>query len=235
MRVLFAGEWRESNNRISEMALRMECEAIVLCGNLGLETTHLEVAAWVKQRDPVRVFVVPGPEDSEMPIPENISGTIKRWRHFEFSGIDCIPDDGRPNKRRCRRDDEYFSFPPQCDAVPDAWPEQAREMPTISKMLAELPAPQTFRSSIYVLPAPYGATFCSELAGEPCPTCGHPHEPYVPINGSRAVRRFIEERQPLLTVHPGTEWSEKRISRTKCILLGDEPVIYDMFNLERLV
>jgi len=115
------------------------------------------------------------------------------------------------------------------------WPETARGLYTISTRLALLPTPQAFISSVYVLPPPYGVSFSSEKIGDPCPHCKRPFEPYVPINGSRAVRRFIEDHQPRMVIHQyeGAEWSEKMVGRTKCVLLG-KTVVYDLLTRERV-
>jgi hypothetical protein len=216
---------------IEEIAQGMECTAVVLFGGIGSSTPT--VSGFSEDC----VLFVPGPEDVIGIQPGNIANSMQRIGHFEFLGIDCIPDDGRRNKLRCRRDDGYFDFPEQADGVPEDWPLTARGLPTLSELIACLPTPHAMGAAIYLLPPPYGASFSSENMGEPCPHCNRPFEPYVPLDGSRAVRRFIEDQQPLMTFHrhDGTDWSEKSIGRTKAVLLGDRPVVYDMFTRERVL
>lgn len=235
MRVLFADKlYGDAYCEVASMALNAEVSAIVLCGCLG-DTGTLELSSWIEDQ-PVPVFLVPGPSDGTMLLPENIECSIRRVGHFEFSGFGHIPDDGRINKSRCRRDDEYFDFPKQVPGVPADWMEAARGLPSLSTLLAELPTPHNFSSTVYILPPPYGVSFSSDRVGKPCPTCHRPFEPYIPLEGSRAVRRFIEDRQPGMTVHfhDGMSWSEKMVGKTKSVLLGVDPCVYDLFTRERI-
>jgi Icc-related predicted phosphoesterase len=158
------------------------------------------------------------------PLVENLDGRAVPVGPYDFIGLNRVTDFPFRLKDRARRDGPGFVFPPQSGAalfsIPGGfkeigdWPAHAGRLPTIEEELWGLPAPRDPARAVYVLhgpPAGLGLDVCRGKA---------------PV-GSAATRRFIEARQPLLTLHGHIHESPEesgvwmaRHGRTVCIQPG---------------
>jgi hypothetical protein len=145
---------------------------------------------------------------------------------YRFIGMDSVVDYPFSPKSRCLREDEDFEplpvRPPVVEAGKTGWIEIAdwnkriRELPTLAESLAALPALENPERTIYVI-----------------------HHPPVGLGldvvkmggkvGSSAVRRFLETRQPLLSLHGHIHESpamtgiwKAELGRTVCVQPGQE-------------
>lgn len=132
------------------------------------------------------------------PLIGNIAARRVSAGPHDFIGINLVTDFPFRLKDRARMDTKDFTFPPQFGAgilsipggweeIPD-WPARARTLPTIEQELESLPQPQDPGKTVYVIhgpPAGIGLDVCR--GGDAV--------------GSPATFRFLESRQPLLSLH----------------------------------
>jgi len=117
---------------------------------------------------------------------------------YEFIGFNLVPDYPFTLKDRCRKDMQQWRCPKQLGKAITSnregfdkishWFDHVSSLPTIKDELQNLPKPKSFRKAIYVIhcpPALVGLDEC--MRGERV--------------GSFAVHKFIEKKQPLLTLH----------------------------------
>lgn len=143
---------------------------------------------------------------------------------FEFIGMNWVVDYPFRIKDRCRMDGPGYVFQRQLGtgllSTPDGWRElpdwiaHARTLPTLADELERLPQPDDAGRTVYVIhmpPAKLGLD-----------VCGNGLEV-----GSVALHRFIECRQPRLTLHGHIHESPQisrrwkaRLGRTLCIQPG---------------
>lgn len=159
---------------------------------------------------------------------------------YEFVGMNWVTDYPFQLKDRCRMDSSSYRF--QFQFGPGVlsrkqgwkqlqdWPAYARTLPTIEDELQSLPHPQEMSRTIYVVHMP--------PAGVGLDVCGSGEEV-----GSAAVARFLEENQPLLSLHGHIhespevtgEW-QARIGRTLCVQPGQTDrlcyVLIDLGSME---
>ncbi|HAM36207.1 MAG TPA: phosphoesterase [Elusimicrobia bacterium] len=143
---------------------------------------------------------------------------------FEFIGMNWVADYPFQLKDRCRKDREDYVFQKQLglgvlstekgfEELAD-WPAYAAKLPTIEQELAALPKPKDASKAIYVIhmpPARIDLDICQ--SGDEV--------------GSVAIYKFIEQTQPLLTLHGHIHESPKRgghwkaqMGRTVCVQPG---------------
>ncbi len=129
----------------------------------------------------------------------NIAQKKINVKGYDFIGFNLVCDYPFRLKDRCRMDDKDFEFPPQfgsaifTDKEPgsmtiEEWFEYAKKIPTIAQELRNLPKPADYNKAIYVMhmpPSGSGMDICADRRRV----------------GSKAIKRFIEERQPLLSLH----------------------------------
>ncbi len=132
------------------------------------------------------------------PVVTNPAGRCVSIEGYEFIGLNLVSDFPFRLKDRARMDMKDFSFPRQFGGgllsipggwkeVPD-WPSYARTLPTIEEELAKLPTPADCSRAVYVIHGPpSGLSLDVCRGGERV--------------GSAATFRFLEQRQPLLSLH----------------------------------
>ncbi len=135
---------------------------------------------------------------AKYPLVGNLAGRLLPAGGHEFIGMNQVTDFPFRLKDRARMDTRDFSFPPQFGAgilsLPDGWEEipdwqeYAKTLPTIEEELASLPAPADPSRAVYVIHGPP-----SELSLDVCRGGARV--------GSAATLRFLEKRQPLLSLH----------------------------------
>lgn len=132
------------------------------------------------------------------PLAADIAGRLVPVGDYDVIGMNLVTDFPFRLKDRARMDCRDFVFPPQFgggilsvpggwEEIPD-WPAYAKGLPTIEEELGALPVPRDPSRAVYVIhgpPASLGLDVCR--GGDAV--------------GSRATLRFIERRQPLLTLH----------------------------------
>ena len=143
---------------------------------------------------------------------------------YEFIGMNWVADYPFLLKDRCRKDTEDFVFPPQLGKglVSTArgireirdWISYANALPTIEDELDRLVMPASMEKAVYVIhmpPCGLGLDICYD--GREV--------------GSKAIYRFIEKNQPLLTLHGHIHESPDRtgiwranIGETICVQPG---------------
>ncbi len=158
---------------------------------------------------------------------------------YEFIGFDLVVDYPFPPKSRCRAEDGRFrplpcrgqpveATPEGWRVVPD-WPARLARLPTIEQELAALPPPHDPRRAVYVIHhPPAGLGLATIHSG-------------VDI-GSTAVRRFLENAQPLVALHGHIHESpamtgvwQARIGQTLCLQPGQgDPVHWVLLDLATL-
>jgi len=161
---------------------------------------------------------------AKYPLVENIGGRMVPVGPHDFIGMNLVTDFPFRLKDRARMDAKDFVFPPQFGGgllsapggwkeIPD-WPSHARSLPTIEEELLSLPRPRDPAMAVYVIHGPptgLGLDVCRGGAQV----------------GSAATRRFLEDRQPLASLHGHIHESPEEsgvwkgsISRTVCIQPG---------------
>lgn len=132
------------------------------------------------------------------PVAANPAGRCVTMGGHEFLGMNLVTDFPFRLKDRARMDASDFFFPPQFGGgllsipggwqeIPD-WPAYAMTLPTIEAELASLPAPADPSRAVYVIHGPP-----SGLSLDVCRGGARV--------GSAATLRFLERRQPLLSLH----------------------------------
>ena len=215
----------------------LEADAIVLAGDLlpyplkrggdllGLQTDFVKdyLAPKLASRP---CYWIPGNDDWEAALPLlNTQGTPIHGRAvpflagFSIAGYGCVPVTPFGMKDFDRYDVESWDppqEPKQClrssaAGIEPTTLQEVKSRGTITADLARLGELSDPASTIYVLHSPPFATTLDRLQGG-----------ITPI-GSRAVRTFIEQRRPPLTLHghvhesPGVD----RLGRTVCVNPGD--------------
>ena len=177
---------------------------------------------------------------SRHPMAANLAQARLEVDDFDLIGLNWVVDYPFRLKDRCRMDTESYRFGPQLGSallsrpdgfedVPD-WPTQARSWPTIEEELDRLPSPRKPETAIYVIhmpPANLGLDVCGR--GDAV--------------GSETVYRFIERRQPLLTLHGHIHESpdvsgiwRARLGRAWCIQPGQmRPLSCVLMELPEMV
>ncbi len=143
----------------------------------------------------------------DLPFIHNVSMAKKEINGFEFIGFNLVPDYPFRLKDRCRMDDDQFALPAQYGSALftvkpnestakkndsdtytiEDWPKYAYTLPTIEAELNNLVQPNDYRKAIYLIHTPPYGTSLGSLGMDDV--------------GSRAVMRFIMNKQPLLTLH----------------------------------
>jgi uncharacterized protein len=225
------------NREAYDRLFALEADAVVLGGDLlpyplkrggdvlGLQTDFVKDYLSAKFRTR-RCYWIPGNDDWEAALPLLDAGgvpihgrAVPFLEGYSIAGYGCVPvtpfgmkdfdrydvDGWEPpiEPRRCLR-----SSPAGVDSVSL---QSVKERGTIAADLARLEELSDPAATIYVLHSPPFATTLDRL-----------HGGITPI-GSRAIRAFIDRRQPPLTLHghvhesPGVE----RLGRTVCVNPGD--------------
>jgi Icc-related predicted phosphoesterase len=158
------------------------------------------------------------------PLVENIAGRRVSIGPNDFIGMNLVTDFPFRLKDRARMDARDFTFPPQFGGgimslpggwreIPD-WPAYARTLPTIEEELSLLPAPRDPGNAVYILHGPPSGLGLDVCRG------GH-------TVGSEATLEFLENRQPLLSLHGHIHESPEesgvwkaKVGRTVCIQPG---------------
>jgi Icc-related predicted phosphoesterase len=174
------------------------------------------------------------------PLVENLAGRRISVGSHEFIGMNLVTDFPFRLKDRARMDARDFTFPPQFgggilslpggwEGIPD-WPAYARTLPTIEEELSRLPEPRDPEHAVYVLhgpPSGLGLDVCRGGAAV----------------GSAATLKFLEKRQPLLSLHGHIHESPEEsgvwkasVGRTVCIQPGQsaEGLTVVVGNLETM-
>jgi Icc-related predicted phosphoesterase len=169
---------------------------------------------------------------------ENLAQRLVQRDGYGFLGMNWVTDYPFRLKDRCRRDDEDFVFPRQLGTgllstaegfreLPD-WFSHARALPTLAAELERLPAPEDWSRVVCVMHMPPSGLGLDRIyTGDEV--------------GSRAMRRFLERRQPLLSLHGHIHESplltrrwQARLGRTVCIQPGQlQPFTYVKIDLAR--
>jgi Icc-related predicted phosphoesterase len=156
-----------------------------------------------------RIYLIPGNWDAAYPFlfEEPVEGVVNLDRKidslgdgFQVIGYPFVPPTPFRPKDYEKMDDPESPWPPQKNPSYIRSPDSpARLIPidpqvylrqagTIQEDLARLPIPGNYEKSIYVMHSPpYGTSLDAIPGGQSV--------------GSRAIRTFIEDRQPLLTLH----------------------------------
>lgn len=202
-----------------------------------------------------QVFLIPGNWDVAYPyiFDEHLDGiidlsfkTYKLISGYEFIGFPFVPPTPFRPKDYERRDDKTSPIPPQKDPSyikirnneeklsPINPYEFLKTRETIEEELVRLPKPTNPKKAIYAMHSPpFGTQLDCIEGGEKC--------------GSRSIRRFIENHQPLLTLHGHVHESPKlssnyfdRIGETISINPGQfifegilHAVTFDLENVEQ--
>lgn len=135
---------------------------------------------------------------SRHPVAMNPAGRRISIGGHEYLGLNLVTDFPFRLKDRARMDSRDFSFPPQFGGgiislhggwreIPD-WPAYARTLPTIEEELASLPVPDNLSRAVYVIHGPPSGLDLDVCRGGA-------------RVGSAATLRFLEQRQPLLSLH----------------------------------
>ncbi len=160
----------------------------------------------------------------EYPYIINLAQRKFEHRGYEFIGMNWVGDYPFLLKDRCRKDTEDFVFPPQLGKglVSTAlgireirdWVSYATALPTIEDELCRLVRPVAMEKAVYVFhmpPTGLGLDICFD--GREV--------------GSKAIFRFIEKNQPLLTLHGHIHESPDRtgiwqakLGKTICVQPG---------------
>jgi Icc-related predicted phosphoesterase len=156
-----------------------------------------------------RIFLIPGNWDAAYPFlfEEPLEGVVNLDRRidsledrFQVIGYPFVPPTPFRPKDYEKMDDPESPWPPQkCPSYIRSSASPARLIPidpqvylrqagTIQEDLGRLPIPGNYEKSIYVMHSPpYGTSLDAIPGGQSV--------------GSRAIRTFIEDRHPLLTLH----------------------------------
>ncbi len=132
------------------------------------------------------------------PFVKNLAQRKIEIQGYEFIGMNWVVDYPFQIKDRCRMDTDHFIFPYQFGKgilsvagglkYLDDWFSYAKTLPTIEEELEQLIRPNNIRKCVYIIHMPpfgLGLDVCSD---------------YREV-GSRAIYTFLEENQPLLSLH----------------------------------
>lgn len=132
------------------------------------------------------------------PFVKNLAQRKIEIQGYEFIGMNWVADYPFQLKDRCRRDTETYVFPHQFGKgvlswdgglkYLDDWFSYAQDLPTIEEELDQLVRPGNMKKCVYIIhmpPAGLGLDVCSD--GREV--------------GSKAIYRFFEKNQPLLSLH----------------------------------
>ncbi len=168
----------------------------------------------------------------------NLAQKKVKLGEFEFIGMNWVVDYPFQLKDRCRRDTKDYVFQRQLgpglmsnergfETLP-GWFSFAGTLPTIADELETLPKPKNLKKTIYVIhmpPAGLGLDVC--WSGEQV--------------GSKAITKFIDRTQPLLTLHGHIHESfaksgvwNARVGDTVCVQPGQtksDAVSYAIIDL----
>ena len=189
-----------------------------------------------------RVFLIPGNDDpfavmedfqggEEAGLWRNIHGRVEDWEGWQVVGYACIPPSPFLLKDWERYDVSRFVDPgsvsPEEGHRGDGMPARLRRQLTIADELQQMvPAIRDFRRAIFMSHCPPYDTALDRAALD-----GRMVD-HVPLDlhiGSIAVRRFLEEHQPTLSLHGHVhesrtltgEW-QTRLGRTVAISAANE-------------
>lgn len=161
---------------------------------------------------------------AKYPYAVNLAQSRFELESLEFIGMNWVTDYPFQLKDRCRKDRKDYVFQEQFgpgllsmkkgfDVLPN-WFAHASTLPTLKEELESLPKPKNPSKAIYVIhmpPARVGLDICQD--GREV--------------GSQTVYKFIERRQPLLTLHGHIHESPSRsgvwqanIGKTVCVQPG---------------
>ncbi len=176
--------------------------------SLGRERLVPLFKKWLEGGPVQHVLLIPGNWDLAYPVlfEKSVDGLINLDRRkitlggYEWIGYPfVVPSPLRPKEYE-KIDLPGVPLPPQkspsyiysADTDPPIKPVDPLtylgEQGTIQDDLARLPAPENLRKTIYIMHSPPYGTKLDVIRGK------------VPV-GSRSIRAFIEERQPLVTLH----------------------------------
>ena len=133
------------------------------------------------------------------PFVKNLAQRKIEIQGYEFIGMNWVADYPFQLKDRCRRDTETYVFPHQFGKgvlscvggilkYLDDWFSYAQGLPTIEEELNQLVSPGNMKKCVYIIhmpPAGLGLDVCSD--GREV--------------GSKAIYKFFEKNQPLLSLH----------------------------------
>lgn len=178
------------------------------------------------------------------PSATNIAGRRVELGGREFVGFNLVVDYPFRLKDRCRVDDERFVFGmqlgtglvsrgrwPEVEGLRELadWQAHARSLPSIKRELARLEEPRDPSRAVYVIhmpPSGLGLDVCADGRAV----------------GSRAVREFLVERGPVLSLHGHIHESpmvtgrwKGRLGRTWCVQPGQlSGLAYVVIDLESM-
>lgn len=162
------------------------------------------------------------------PFVKNLAQRKIEIREYEFIGMNWVADYPFQLKDRCRRDTAASGFPYQFGkgvlSIPgsleyiDDWFSYAQSLPTLEEELDQLERPADMKKCVYIIhmpPAYLGLDVCSD--GREV--------------GSKAIYKFFEKNQPLLSLHGhihespvmSGKWSAK-LGGTVCIQPGQRMI-----------
>ena len=152
------------------------------------------------------------------------------WGPYAVYGYACVPPTPFLLKDWERYDVSRFvdpgAVPPEEGRYSVAVPEEERGFPTIQEDLIQLAGADPMERAIFLFHSPPYQTRLDRAALDGRQVDGAPMDVHV---GSIAIRRFIEDRQPLITLHGHVHesarltggWQEK-IGRTHCFSAAHE-------------
>jgi hypothetical protein len=163
----------------------------------------------------------------QYPLVTNLAQRMVEIEGHEFVGMNWVVDYPFRLKDRCRKDTETYIFqqqygggllstPAGWKAIPN-WPTYAASLPTLEDELKALPRPRNMSNAIYVIHMPpHGIGLDECWSGMRV--------------GSVALARFLEENQPLFSLHGHIHESPQvsgkwrnSVGRTTCIQPGQGP------------
>ncbi len=254
MRVVFTSDlhgYLDLYRAAGEAAVRYSADALIFGGdlcpgtpsasNIGIPQAQPEflrqelqplLAEWKGAQPRLRIFAIPGNDDCQTILPaldelesqallENLHGAAKTLGEYTVVGLSYVPPTPfaiKDFERRDSRDD-------QVEGIETAWSmlggprgferlgnfaAYLRAQPSIEEELGRLPVAEPARTVAVVHCPPYG-TVCDLLL----------NREHI---GSRALRRWIERHQPLLTLH-GHIHESPWVSGAFCQRLGATTVV----------
>ncbi|MFH2107903.1 MAG: metallophosphoesterase [Chrysiogenia bacterium] len=182
-----------------------------------------------------RFFLILGNDDArsqEAALYLNKNENLWDYMHFRKTCLDmysiygysCVPPTPFALKDWERYDVSRFvdpgSLPPEEGRFSVALPEKESGFPTIQEDLEKLAGQDVLTKAVFLFHSPPYQTHLDRAALDGCMVDNAPLDVHV---GSIAIRRFIEARQPLVTLHGHVHesarltgsWQEK-IGRTLC-------------------
>jgi Icc-related predicted phosphoesterase len=183
-----------------------------------------------------RIFLILGNDDArseEAAIQEHEKEGLWQYVHFRkvpfglytVYGYSCVPPTPFALKDWERYDVSRFvdpgSIPPEEGRFSMIVAEEEKGLPTIQDDLLTLCGDEPLSQAIFLFHSPPYQTHLDRAALDDRQVDGAPLDPHV---GSIAIRRFIEQRQPLVTLHGHVHesarltgsWRE-RIGATHCL------------------